>query len=246
MIDEEQWKRARNRVTRIYKASTCLPACLRLIDSFSEINRTKYRTDLLEYVHESKLEDFVEDGGSTVLVSTIHKAKGRQFDSVYMLLDGYDFSTNEKKRVVYVGLTRAKSLLHIHTNTGFFDQFDLPFVHRVTNSETYPEPAEIMIELGHKDVVLDFFKWKTQIIPKLRSGDPLTLEGEYLVTCEPRPVRAAKLSNACRTKLSELSEKGYAVQRAEVRYTVWWKGKEDEEETLISLPSLFLRRTEAL
>lgn len=246
VIDEEQWKRARNRVTRIYKASTCLPACLRLIDSFSEINRTKYRTDLLEYVHESKLEDFVEDGGSTVLVSTIHKAKGRQFDSVYMLLDGYDFSTNEKKRVVYVGLTRAKSLLHIHTNTGFFDQFDLPFVHRVTNSETYPEPAEIMIELGHKDVVLDFFKWKTQIIPKLRSGDPLTLEGEYLVTCEPRPVRAAKLSNACRTKLSELSEKGYAVQRAEVRYTVWWKGKEDEEETLISLPSLFLRRTEAL
>ena len=100
-----------------------------------------------------------------------------------------------------------------------------------------------MLELGHKDVVLDFFKWKKQLIPKLQSGDPLTLEGEYLVTCEPRPVRVAKLSNACRTKLSELSEKGYAVQRAEVRFMVWWKGKDDEEETLIALPNLFFHQS---
>jgi len=244
VIDDDQWNRARSRMARIYEGSACLPLCLRMVDTFSSVNKTKYRTDLLEFVHESKPEDFIESGESSVLVSTIHKAKGRQFDSVFMLLNGYDFSSDEKKRVVYVGMTRAKSRLHIHTNTSFFDQFDLPFLQRVADNAQYPEPTEITLELGHKDVVLDFFKWKTKVIPRLRSGDPLTLDGEYLMTCEPRPVNAAKLSNACRAKLTELSEKGYAVQRAEVRFTVWWKGKEDENETLIVLPSVFLRRND--
>ena len=244
VIGEDQWNRARSRMTHIYEGSTCLPMCLRLVDAFAAVNKTKFRTDFLEFVHESKLEDFIESGGSPVLVSTIHKAKGKQFDSVFMLLNGYDFSLDEKKRVVYVGMTRAKSILHIHTNSSFFDQFDLSFIQRVTDDASYPEPVEIALELGHRDVVLDFFKWKTQLIPRLHSGDPLVLEGDYLVTCEPRPVKAAKLSNACRAKLAELGEKGYSVQRAEVRFTVWWRGKEDENETLIALPSIFLCRSE--
>lgn len=90
------------------------------------------------------------------------------------------------------------------------------------------------------DIVLDFFKGKGQTIEKLRSGDPLNLDGDYLVTGEPRSRRIAKLSIACRGKLAELREKGYTVKCAEVRFAVWWKGKEDDEETLIVLPNLYL------
>lgn len=245
-LDDDLWKRARSRMERDYAQSICLPLCLRLIDSFSSVNKVKFHNDLKEFVHESKLEDFIESGGNSVLVSTIHKAKGKQFDSVFLLLNGYDFSRDEKKRVVYVGLTRAKSLLHIHTNTKFFDQFDLPFIERTIDNSPYPEPAEIIMELGHKDIVLDFFKGKRQMITSLRSGDPLRLDGVYLVTGEPRSVRIAKLSNACRTKLAALSEKGYTVKRAEVRFTVWWKGKDDEEETMIVLPNLYMIRDNAV
>ena len=36
------------------------------------------------------MEDFCDVSGSEVVVSTIHKAKGREFDDVYMLLtDNY-------------------------------------------------------------------------------------------------------------------------------------------------------------
>ena len=241
LIDDELWKRAGDRMKSVYGQSACLALCLRLVDVFSSISQKKYRSDLLEYIHESKLEDFVESGARTVLVSTIHKAKGKQFDSVFMLLNGYDFSSDEKKRVVYVGLTRAKTLLHIHTNTRLFNRFDLPFIERTTNETLYPEPAEIMMELGHRDVVLDFFKWKQQAAAKLRSGDPLLPDGDYLAIKEPRPVRIAKLSNACRAKLASLSAKGYVIKRAEVRYTVWWKGK-DDEEILIMLPNLYLMK----
>ena len=242
LIDDDMWKRARDRMAHFYGQSACLALCLRLVDNFSSVSQKKYRTDFLEYIHESKLEDFMDGSDSSVLVSTIHKAKGKQFDSVFLLLNGYDFSTDEKKRVVYVGLTRAINLLHIHTNTRFFDQFELPFVERTADNASYPEPAEIMMELGHKDIVLDFFKGKQQKITKLRSGEPLILDGDYLVTGEPRSVRVAKLSSACRTKLAALSEKGYAVKRAEVRFTVWWKGKDDDDETMIALPNVYLIR----
>ena len=72
------------------------------------------RTDLIEFIHESNLEDFIEDAANTILVSTMHKAKGREFDRVYLLLNRSDLSEASAKRVVYVALTRARRELHVH------------------------------------------------------------------------------------------------------------------------------------
>lgn len=242
VIDNKVWISAKNRMKKTYEKSACLPVCLRMIETFESINNTRFRTDLLEFIHESEYEDFIEEGESTVFVSTIHKSKGRQFDSVYMLLDGYDFSTDASKRAVYVGLTRAKSELHIHTNTSYFDRFNIPSVEHIEDTAQYSRPREIMMELGYRDVVLDYFKGRTRIIPSLRSGEPLMLDDDYLSTNDKKPVRVAKLSAACRARLADLHEKGYSVERAEVRFVVWWKGKDDEEETAIILPDLYLTK----
>lgn len=53
---------------------------------------------------------------SDVVVSTIHKAKGREFDDVYMLIsDGY-LRDDHLMRRYYVGITRAKNdYLYIQT-----------------------------------------------------------------------------------------------------------------------------------
>ena len=245
VVDDSLWDKARGRVLRTYENSDVLPACLCMIDTFASVNKTKYRTDLLEYVRESAFEDFIDDGDGAILVSTMHKAKGRQFDTVYMLLNGYDFTADEKKRVVYVGMTRAKSALHIHTNTEDFERFKSPGILHRSDEADYPEPEEILVELGHKDVVLDYFKSKKRVVPYLRSGDPLAMDGDYLKTCEPEPKWVVKLSKACREKLDELGKKGYEILRAEVRFVVWWKGKTDEEETAIVLPSIYFQRTRA-
>ena len=71
------------------------------------------------------------------------------------------------------------------------------------------------------------------------------MDGDYLKTCEPEPKWVVKLSKACREKLDELGKKGYEILRAEVRFVVWWKGKTDEEETAIVLPSIYFQRTRA-
>lgn len=44
----------------------------------------------------------------------------------------------------------------------------------------YPEPNEIVLQFGHKDVVLDFFKGRKAKILSLQSGEPLYADGSYL------------------------------------------------------------------
>lgn len=63
-----------------------------MLETFSQTNKTKYKSDLIEFIHESHWEDFIDEGKNTVLVSTMHKAKGREFNQVYLMLKQFDGS----------------------------------------------------------------------------------------------------------------------------------------------------------
>ena len=182
IIDDEAWEQAKKKLYETDSDSACLPLCLRMLDTFEAVSKKKFRSDFLEFLHESHIEDFISASGDTVLVSTIHKSKGREFDSVYMMLSNYDFSTDAAKRAVYVGMTRAKSLLRIHTNSDFFGSLDLRPADCRTDDKAYSEPDEIMLQLTHRDVVLDYFKSKKEAVLALRSGNTLLLDGDYLKT----------------------------------------------------------------
>lgn len=97
-----------------YGNSSCRDICLNLIADFEAINRTKYSTDLKEFIKESNYENFYRDEKESIFVSTVHKAKGWEFDSVYMLMNNVRINADEDRRKIYVGLTRAKSKLYIH------------------------------------------------------------------------------------------------------------------------------------
>ena len=241
-VDEECWNNGKKKLADFYAGSANLPLCMKILDTFAAVNKKLFRSDFVEFLHESKVEHFIYEPGETVLVSTIHKAKGHEFDNVYIMLNGYDFSSDADKRAVYVGMTRAKNTLYIHTNTTFFDRFSLPSVERRVDAAAYDEPEEIMLQLTHRDVYLDYFKLRQKQNIGLRSGDALSLDGSGLKTVGKHSCCAVKLSQACRERLAGLAEKGYKVDRAAVRFTGFWKGQDDEEETLIVLPELYLRR----
>lgn len=243
VIDDERWNSGKRNLASRYSGSATLPLCMQILDTFASVNKKKYRSDFVEFLHESKAEDFIRASGDTVLVSTIHKSKGHEFDSVYMMLNGYDFSTNAGKRAVYVGMTRAKNALYIHTNTAYFDQFDLPFAERRVDNGAYSEPEEILLHLTHRDVFLGYFKGLEKQISRLKSGDVLIRQGtSYLRTEEEGAPWVVKLSQACCERLAGLAEKGYEIDRAAVRHVVYWKGQEEEEEIPIVLPELYFRR----
>jgi ATP-dependent DNA helicase RecQ len=80
--------------------------------------------------------------GEAVFVSTMHKAKGREFDHVFILLENFDLITDEKKRLLYVAMTRAKQNLTIHLNAPFLDDLPVQGMERMDNHEQqFPPPG---------------------------------------------------------------------------------------------------------
>ncbi|NLX92301.1 MAG: ATP-dependent helicase, partial [Clostridiales bacterium] len=248
VISDDIWNDAIDRLKAIYANSNCLDICFNLISDFETTNPVKYRTDLEEFIKESDYDDFFRTEEKVVFVSTIHKSKGREFDVVYMMLSNMTLDTNEKRRQVYVGLTRAKNELYIHYNNnlfGIFGSFRMPGVEWINDDCEYPEPEELVLQLSYKDVVLNFFKDKKELILSLRSGAELCFDGEFMSTqTDNKTKRVVKVSKAFLDRIKELQKKGYHPYKATVRFTVAWQGKEDDTETAIVLPDLYLKRTE--
>ncbi|BDF70110.1 hypothetical protein CE91St41_26630 [Oscillospiraceae bacterium] len=243
VISDAAWAEAKEKLALAYHDSTCLPVCQKMISDFEAINRTKYRTDLEEFIRESNYEDFYGDQREEILVSTIHKAKGREFDSVYMLLDQTPYSTDEDKRKIYVGLTRAKNELYIHYNNDIFRNFSLAGIDCFEDSNDYPEPAEIILPLSHRDVVLNFFKDKKELILRIHSGTVLDITDNFLsIELDNRMVRVLKYSQVCLNRLARFRENGYYPYQAVVRFVVAWQGEGDDKECAVLLPNLYLKK----
>jgi len=240
-ISDTAWKKAINELNAAYSKSTCLSVCMKLLETFAATNKAKYRSDLIEFIHESNYDDFIEDAKNTILVSTMHKAKGREFDRVYLMLNRYENTTDSAKRALYVALTRAKSDLSIHYYGSFMEGKPLPGVAYQQDMTLYPEPNEIVLQLGHKDVVLDFFKGKKAKILTLQSGEQLYADGSYLLYEDHgTKKKLIKLSRKAQDQLEVLRDKGYRVQSAEIRFVVAWKHDDESEEHAIVLPTLYM------
>lgn len=107
----------------------------------------------------------------------------------------------------------------------------------------YAMPEEIVLQLSHKDVFLDFFKFKDlkRVVLSLEGGDALGYRDATLYDGKQRPV--ARLSQSMQKKLAEWKERGYEVKSASVRFVVAWKPKDapkEEAETAVLLPDLVL------
>ena len=240
LITEELWEEAKYATFSAYDRSQSLMYVKQCVEQFEQTNKTKYFSDFKEFVFESSVEDFCDITGADVVVSTIHKAKGREFDDVYMLVSDDYIKDSHLMRRYYVGITRAKNRLFIHTNGDYFNHLstDRYFI----DQQQYDMPEEIVLQLSHKDVYLDFFKERKQEVLALRGGDLLTYSNFFLYSSlTDRPV--AKLSSKMQGILSEWEERGYKVKSASVRFVMAWKPKDaekNEPETAVLLADLGL------
>ncbi|WP_302988854.1 RecQ family ATP-dependent DNA helicase [uncultured Muribaculum sp.] len=240
LITEKLWEEAKHTTFSTYSRSLNLMYVKCCVDQFEQTNKTKYFCDFKEFVFESSVEDFCDVSGADVVVSTIHKAKGREFDDVYMLIsDNYVKDTHLMRRY-YVGMTRAKNRLFIHTNGDCLNH--LSANRYLMDQRQYDMPEEIVLQLSHKDVNLGFFKERKQEILALRGGDSLTYSNFFLYSSlTDKPI--AKLSSKMQDTLSEWEQRGYKVKSASVRFVVAWKPKDapkNEPETAVILADLML------
>jgi ATP-dependent DNA helicase RecQ len=241
VIDDEGWKAAGRKLENEFRNSAKLDICMNMIKGFEAASPArKYRSDLEVFIRESRLEDFSDASGDAVLVSTMHKAKGREFDHVFILLDNFDLSTDEKKRLLYVAMTRAKQHLTIHLNAPFFDDLPVQGMARIDNHEQQSPPDQLVLQLGHKDIWLDYFMGRQREILNLKSGDGLAVRDNRCLDKNGIPV--LQFSRSFSNRLEKLCRAGYAPARAAVNYIVYWQKEDSEKEIRIILPELFLEK----
>lgn len=245
VISDETWNNGIEKLKERYAKSECLPVILDILETFSSLNSRKYRTDFDLFLHESKIEDFYKNEQGIITISTMHKSKGREFDNVFMLLNNPGLSTDEEKRKLYVGMTRAKYLLHIHYTGDSLDFLTDFSTANEIDSNSYTKPAELIMQLSHRDVYLDFFKDKKSIILQLPSGSRLIpINNKLYIRSRDKEFPVLQFSSSCYAKIKKILADGYILYDSKVRFTCAWKGKDDETESAVMLPDLYFKLKE--
>ncbi|MGE5356606.1 MAG: RecQ family ATP-dependent DNA helicase [Deltaproteobacteria bacterium] len=241
VISDEDWADAKRAVMNKFAKSNKLEICTNIIRDFEATNpKRKYKSDIEFFIRESKLEDFFNVNAETILVSTIHKAKGKEFDNVFLLLENIYPTTDEAKRQLYVAMTRAIQNLTIHLNSNFLDNIKVENLLRIDNKGTYIPTSEIILQLYHKDVNLGYFEFIQHRIENIFSGESLKIGKDGCTNSSNDLV--LKFSKKFLEFKEILESKGYLLKGAKVNFIVFWRNEETEKEVKIILPEIYFEK----
>jgi ATP-dependent DNA helicase RecQ len=237
IISDDVWSAAKRKLINEFQYSNKLEFCRTLIKEFETVNpKRRYKSDLVEFIRESKLEDFSGGNGETILVSTIHKAKGKEFDNVILMLEDFNLTTDEDRRQLYVAMTRAKQNLTIHLNSNFLDKLTAENLERIEDRTIYPPPKEMAMQLTHEHVQLGYFEFVWRRINNLLSGESLRIKEEGCANSRDELV--LKYSKKFLEIIGTHVKLGYKLKSAKVNHIVYWMNEEAEKEVKIVLPEL--------
>lgn len=249
VVSSEDWAAARRCMSDRFARSSMLGVCLDIVDNFeascpddtsgSGQGKVIYKSDFELFLRESSLEDFTRADTSAILVSTIHKVKGKEFDNVFLMLDDFKCSGDKERRQLYVALTRAKSNLSIHINTPLLDNITAPGLKRLADSNVYEKADEMTLLLTMRDVNLGSFEYSQKVVHSLVSGDALQFGTDRLLA---NGKFLMFFSDRFKQNLSSLQSQGYSIDSAEAAFILWWKAKDAPSPILIVLPKIHLVR----
>lgn len=243
-IDNERWEAAKRKLKYEFGNTSSWEVCRNIVLYFEQSYSQKYISDWKTYLYESQLENFYSIQSEKVVVSTIHKAKGKEFDNVFLLLNSTDPLSDERKREIYVAITRAKHNLSIHLNGQYLANAGNGLAQFRTDENHYFAPQSLCYLLTHRDLWLNFFisSHCQAAISKLKSGMPLQVTEKGCWDLAGNEI--IRFSERFKKILHTLKQKGYEPKEASVNFIVYWKRKEDNKEVKIVLPKVIVRKTE--
>jgi ATP-dependent DNA helicase RecQ len=239
VVLDETWEEAKRKLNIKFKNTKGLEIAENIIMDFEQTNsQIKYKTDFEIFLLESKLEDFSGKYlSNTIFVSTMHKAKGKEFDNVFIVLNNFYANTDERKRLLYVAMTRVKNLLHIHFyGYNVFDNaIKAQEIEFIKNDLNYKPTNTRLMFLTHKDVFLSYFKNKQKEIDRLNGNEILKIGDLF------------KVSEKFKKVIEEQKNKGFHLKENEIRinFIVYWKGEDMKNEIKIILPSVVFEKANA-
>jgi len=200
-----------------------------------------------EFCREINMEDAIKPDSESIIISTMHKAKGKEYDHVIMLVEDYVYASDESRRLLYVASTRAKKTLHIHTNVSFYDKIQSDYITWSTYTKELSEPMEYEIILRHKHIQLNSLKYPEplSILKTIKTGDQLEKDVKVFGSNEAPGLGIKSKGNLLLFSKSFIAEhykpmlkKGYEINDAKAEYIVYWYNKNDAKEYKIVLPKL--------
>jgi len=224
-----------------FKHSDNLAICQNLAKNFEDTNtKKKYKSDLEVLIRESKLEDLYHSEREIIFVSTIHKAKGKEFDNIFLMLESTGSFSGDLSRQIYVAITRAKQNLTIHTDTHLFDNItagSLEYIERLEKNEL---PTQLVIQLTHKDVWLDYFLKTESVVSSLTAGAPLAIEENGCMNIDGQSV--LKFSQTFRQRIKDMQLNGYDIKSGKVNFILYWLKEDTQQEIKILLPKIYFEK----
>lgn len=243
IVPKEIWLTVQNRFFQELGSNPLKPDLLDLFQLFRKRYHERYDTgDWAEFVREIRISDVVLAEAKTVLVSTMHKAKGREFDNVFLLLGERPMASAEDKRLLYVACTRAKERLIIHTKQPFLSQYTDGSLERTVSSTVHPWPQELVHVAGMREVQLGSCGYRQNSIHRLNTGDELipcsTVFGdEEALGLGASGGTVLLFSRKFRNEvMGRFAEQGYQVAGGSVGYIVEWFNKKHGRPWEVVLP----------
>lgn len=240
-IDEEHLALALQMTLEHFQGSKYLELVKRIVNGFIKENEIFYSTLWESYLDEIRFEDF--ESGAGVIVSTMHKAKGKEFDTVVVLIRKNHIN-DDLLRLYYVAMTRAKHSLYIVTDDRHFVSM-LPTNLMIRHDNTiYEAPTTKTFIMSLRDINLGFSGRQNFVPEELIAGTKATLTKhpkmeQFCLFVEDEAI--ARLSKSFDTKIKEKLQQGYTVEDVEIESVVIWKDKERKEAIKQPLCKLILK-----
>lgn len=263
VIPAEHYREALDCLRTRFSRSIVIDDVIGALQRYADSVGTVYRSDLEEMLANTTVAELMQPEGSDVIVSTYHKAKGRQFDTVYcQVTERFTPADIQAVNLLYVGMTRARHSLVLFDSSAVLHDLEEPFAEagvRVTrDSRDHEEPRNVMLACSLRDVRLgDVENAAAQrAIGRLQAGDALhgridSRDGggllRFVLDCGDGTHAMVRPSRSMNEKINRYvcgrrGTGGYHVLKADVGYVVRWYDNKTDREWKVALPRLILGR----
>lgn len=237
---ESNFKTALDKFIKNFNNSSNLSLALEVIEKFQNEydmseNEKYLKKAFKEFIEIIDFDEF-ENTKSNVIISTMHKAKGKEFDSVHLCFK--DKIDNEyDKRLLYVAITRAKKSLFIYSKNEIFLKYKGYFTQILDFKNSFYTPKNITLTMGLSDINLsryDLFLTTKKL--NLQAGQEVRVNAQGIFSGK---FCIGKFSQKFKKEIKKYETKGYKLnQNSKLQYIVVWHSKEKNSEFRIALCNL--------
>ncbi|MBL7004449.1 MAG: RecQ family ATP-dependent DNA helicase [Gammaproteobacteria bacterium] len=256
----DDWKKnsdfsiSRDRSDRVYRESKNNILKNAVLDRFedeyeSEIQKSQkhFMSVFEQYLRVIEFDEF-DFGKSKVVVSTIHKSKGKEWSDVYLcakegFIDNNVQQSVYDKRLAYVAITRAKNNLYIHSKIALFDNFKDCYDETDVCKTQFDAVDKKVLLMGLGDIALTNRYSESGICKSLpMAGQKVSVvdKGQHVNLYKDRWQVAALSENIIR---KVRAQQGYKLDNeAEIENVVAWEDKKDGKTYKQVLCKIFLSK----